>query len=104
MTPINSDHLPILVTKAQEKGSNAQKTNVLKQPVLQFPKQTEPKAKEKEILGKHAEDTKAKLEVMDVKWTGIHKEIEKMKVDVTNLKQKCTNKVGLKRITGTTTS
>ena len=28
-----------------------------------------------EILGKHAEDTKTKLEVMDAKWTVIHKEI-----------------------------
>ena len=56
-----------------------------------------------EILGKHADDTKTKLEVMDGKWTGIHKAIEEMKVDVTNLKEKCTNKAGLKRITGTTT-
>ena len=48
-----------------------------------------------EILGKHANDTKMKLEVMDAKWTGIHKEIEEMKVDVTNLKKKkFTNKAG----------
>ena len=41
-----------------------------------------------EILGKHANDTKTRLEVLDAKWTGIHKEIENMKVDVTNLKEK----------------
>ena len=41
-----------------------------------------------EILGKHAEETKMKLEVMDAKWSGIHKEIEEMKMDITKLKEK----------------
>ena len=41
-----------------------------------------------EILGKHANDTKTKLEVMDAKWSEIHKEIEDMKVHVSNLKER----------------
>ena len=40
-----------------------------------------------EILGKHANDTKTKLELMDAKWSYIYKEIEDMKVDILNLKE-----------------
>ena len=41
-----------------------------------------------EILGKHANDTKMKLKVMDAKCSGILKELEDINVDVSNLKEK----------------